>query len=65
VILLKDKLPDDGYILPGVGDLSQSLTEATKLAMGISAGRSISRAGRDGLQAWWVLSVDNTHDTPG
>jgi len=56
VVLLRGELPADGYILPGMGDLSQSLSEPTKAAMGIKAREiTVPQVRALGYRRLWVL----------
>ena len=58
VILFANKLPHDGYILPGIGDIAQNLSESTKKAMGISQReKSISELQAMGYRRVWVLRL--------
>lgn len=58
VVLFRGKLPDDGYILPGLGDLAQSLSEPTKIAMGIKQRELTPEQLVDlGYHRLWVLHL--------
>lgn len=64
VVLLRGQLPDDGYIMPGLGDLSQSLSEPTKRAMGIKQ-RELTpgQLSAMGYRRLWVLYLSTPMTT--
>lgn len=62
VILFDRHLPDDlpNYILPNVGDLSQSLSEPTKQAMGIKQREATAaQLATMGYKRLWLMYIDS------